>query len=76
MVWLNGDPNRQRGDFVLLVSGAPAKEEGLSSEAEQTLAVQLKELPHKQAVQLAEQITGAGRNELYQRALQLKEQEQ
>ena len=75
MDWLNGDPNRQRGEFVLLVSGAAAKVEGLGTEAEQTLAVLLKELPLKQAVQLAVQITGAGRNELYQRALQLKEQE-
>ena len=74
MDWLNGDHNRQRGEFVLLVSGASIKEEGLNLEAEQTLAVLLKELPLKQAVQLAVQITGAGRNELYQRALQLKEQ--
>ncbi len=75
MDWLNGDPNRQRGEFVLLVSGAVTREAGLSAEAEQTLGVLLKELPLKQAVQLAVQITGAGRNELYQRALQLKEQE-
>jgi len=75
MDWLNGDPNRQRGEFVLLVSGAAAKEDGLNAEAEQTLAVLLKELPLRQAVQLAVQITGAGRNELYQRALRLKEQE-
>lgn len=75
MDWLNGDPNRQRGEFVLLVSGAPTKEEGLSMEAEQTLSVLLKELPLKQAVQLAVQITGVGRNELYQRALEIKKPE-
>ena len=75
MDWLNADPNNQRGEFVLLVAGAAAKEEGLSIEAEQTLTVLLKELPLKQAVQLAVQITGVGRNELYQRALELKEQE-
>ncbi len=75
MDWLNADPNNQRGEFVLLVSGAIAQEEGLDAEAERVLSLLLKELPLKQAVQLAVQITGIGRNELYQRALEIKEQE-
>ena len=73
MGWLNSDPNHQRGEFVLLVSGA-AKKEGLNAEAERILALLLQDLPLKQAVQLAVQITGAGKNELYQRALEIKEQ--
>ncbi|MDO8311633.1 MAG: rRNA (cytidine-2'-O-)-methyltransferase, partial [Sideroxyarcus sp.] len=72
LVWLNGDTNRQRGEFVLLVSGAAAQQEGLDADAEHALAALLQELPLKQAVQLAVRITGAGRNELYQRALSLK----
>lgn len=72
--WLNADPNNQRGEFVLLVSGAAAKTEGLDSETERTLSVLLQDLPLKQAVQLAVQITGAHKNELYQRALELKQQ--
>jgi 16S rRNA (cytidine1402-2'-O)-methyltransferase len=73
LVWLNGDTNRQRGEFVLLVSGAAtAQQEGLDADAEHVLAALLHELPLKQAVQLAVRITGAGRNELYQRALSLK----
>ncbi len=75
MDWLNADPNNQRGEFVLLISGAAAQAEGLDAEAERVLSLLLKELPLKQAVQLAVQITGAGRNELYPRALQIKEQE-
>ena len=71
--WLNSDPNNQRGEFVLLVSGAIVQQEGLDAEAERVLVVLLKELPLKQAVQLAVQITGTGRNELYNRALQIKE---
>ncbi len=71
--WLNGDPNRQRGEFVLLLSGAAAQAEGLDAEAERVLALLLHDLPLKQAVQLAAQITGAGRNELYQRALQSRQ---
>jgi len=75
MDWLNSDPNNQRGEFVLLVSGATEQREGLDVEAERILALLLKELPLKQAVQLSVQITGVGKNELYQRALELKEQE-
>ncbi len=72
MAWLNSDANNQRGEFVLLVQAAPAKAEGLSAEVEKTLALLLQELPLKQAVQLAVKITGGNKNELYQRALELK----
>lgn len=72
LAWLEADPNNQRGEFVLLVSGAPPKGEGLDAEAERVLTALLQELPLKQAVALAVQITGAGKNELYQRALELK----
>ena len=71
LAWLNSDPNNQRGEFVLLVSGAAARE-GLDAEAERTLLLLLEELPLKQAVQLAVKVTGANKNELYQRALALK----
>lgn len=72
MAWLNSDANNQRGEFVLLVEGAQAKQDGLSAEAEKILAVLLEELPLKQAVQLAVKITALNKNELYQRALELK----
>lgn len=72
MAWLNSDPNNQRGEFVLLVEAAETKQDGLSSEVEKTLALLLEELPLKQAVQLAVKITGGNKNELYQRALEIK----
>jgi 16S rRNA (cytidine1402-2'-O)-methyltransferase len=72
MDWLNSDPNNLRGEFVLLVSAAPERGEGLSVEAERVLGILLRELPLKQAVQLAVQISGVAKNELYQRALALK----
>jgi len=75
LAWLNSDPNNLRGEFVVLVSAAPAKTEGISAEAEHVLNILLKDLPLKQAVQLAVQITGLARNELYQRALSLKPSE-
>ncbi|MDO8292548.1 MAG: 16S rRNA (cytidine(1402)-2'-O)-methyltransferase [Gallionella sp.] len=72
--WLMSDSNQQRGEFVVLVSGA-APQPGLPAEARRVLETLLGELPLKQAVQLAAQISGAGRNELYQLALQLKQPE-
>jgi 16S rRNA (cytidine1402-2'-O)-methyltransferase len=72
MVWLNSDANNQRGEFVLLVAGAQPRKDVLSNEIEKTLSLLLEELPLKQAVQLAVKITGGNKNELYQRALELK----
>ncbi|MDP4027543.1 MAG: 16S rRNA (cytidine(1402)-2'-O)-methyltransferase [Gallionella sp.] len=72
--WLMADSNRQRGEFVVLVSGA-VPQPGLPAEARRVLEALLGELPLQQAVQLATQISGAGRNELYQLALQLKKPE-
>lgn len=74
MVWLNSEPNNQRGEFVLLISGASERTGGLDAEVERTLFMLLEELPLKQAVQLAVKITGANKNELYQRALAFKEE--
>ncbi len=73
--WLNSDPNNQRGEFVLLVSAAPAETGVIDVETERILKLLLQDLPLKQAVQLAAQITGGGRNELYQHALSLKSSE-
>lgn len=69
--WLQSDSNQQRGEFVVLVSGA-VPQAGLSAETLATLTLLLDELPLKQATQLAAKITGANRSELYQLALQMK----
>lgn len=72
--WMEADANQQRGEFVLLVEAAPLKEEAaMSEEAERHLKILLAELPLKQAVKLAVEITGLKKNDLYERALQLKE---
>ena len=72
--WLEADPNRQRGEFVLIVTGAKAQvQEGLAPEAERVLRLLLAELPLKQAAALAAAITGARKNELYERALALRD---
>jgi 16S rRNA (cytidine1402-2'-O)-methyltransferase len=70
--WLAADANRQRGEFVLLVS-APPPREGMDAETERVLATLLAELPVKQAAKLAAEITGQPKNALYARALALKD---
>jgi 16S rRNA (cytidine1402-2'-O)-methyltransferase len=71
--WLDADPNRQKGEFVLLLSGAEiVKDESIGEEARRTLEVLLAELPLKQAVKLAAEISGEKKNALYELALALK----
>ncbi len=70
--WLKADANRQRGEFVLMLSGAPA--DGDNGEGERVLKLLLADgLPVKQAAKLAAAITGAAKNALYERALALRE---
>jgi 16S rRNA (cytidine1402-2'-O)-methyltransferase len=73
--WLAADPNRRRGEFVLLVEGADGTADRNAGSAQRALAALLAELPLKQAVRLAAKITGARKNELYQLALELKKRE-
>ena len=71
LAWLKEDSNRQRGEFVLIVSGAP--DEADSGEGERVLKLLLAEgLPTKQAAKLASAITGSPKNALYDLALALK----
>ena len=71
--WLKADPNQQRGEFVLLVDGAPeADAQAVPDEARRILETLLAELPLNQAVKLAADISGAKKNALYDLALTLK----
>ncbi len=76
--WLMADPNRSRGEFVVVLHALPAGADhpgtdALPAEAERVLGPLLRELPLKQAVALAAELSGAPRNALYQRALVLKQ---
>ena len=74
--WLAADANRSRGEFVLVLHGlADAGPADGADAHDATLKVLLAELPLKQAVALAAQLTGAPRNALYERALALKNAE-
>lgn len=69
--WVEQDQNQQRGEIVLLVAGA-AKVEPENQNQERVLVLLMEELPLKQAAALTAQICGAKRNELYQKALEIK----
>ncbi len=64
------DADQQRGELVVVLEPAAQRAAG-AEEADDVLRALLAELPTKQAARLAARITGAKRNELYQRALAL-----
>jgi 16S rRNA (cytidine1402-2'-O)-methyltransferase len=68
--WLVASPQRLRGEFVLVLH--PAPEAGTADDSARVLQLLLAELPLKTAVKLAAEITGGGRNELYEKALKMK----
>ncbi|MGE4242271.1 16S rRNA (cytidine(1402)-2'-O)-methyltransferase [Ramlibacter sp.] len=68
--WLAAQPQRLRGEYVLMLHPVPqvrSPDEGL-----RVLKLLLQELPVKTAVKLAAEISGAPRNELYEAALALR----
>ena len=69
--WLAADANRERGEYVLIVSEA-AEQEKSAVEIQRVLEILLAELPVKQAAKLAAQITGEKKNALYELALKIK----
>ena len=68
--WLAEKPDRQRGEFALVVHDAPVAQ--TSGEGLRVLQLLLPELPLKTAVKLAAEITGESKNALYEQALALK----
>lgn len=71
--WLKSNPNHVKGEFVLLLEGAPEATSGEDVEATRVLSILLEELPVSQAAQLAARITGKKKKALYEHALRLKE---
>lgn len=67
--WLAADPDRQRGEFVLIVSGAERIELPDEAAARKILDTLLDELPASQAARIAARLTGLKRSDLYARAL-------
>ncbi|MGB1477431.1 16S rRNA (cytidine(1402)-2'-O)-methyltransferase [Marinobacter salsuginis] len=73
---LERDPHGNRGEFVVMVRGAAAQagsEEAATMDVDRMLRVLLAELPVKKVAKMASELTGLSKNELYQRALALKD---
>jgi len=67
--WLRED--RERGEFVLIAEGAAARSENAKLDWERVLTTLIVELPLAHAVKLTCKLTGAKKNAVYARALQL-----
>lgn len=69
-LWLAADANHSRGEFVVLVQGAPETATD-TTEAQRILAALLTELPPARAAAVAARLTGWKKNALYTLALTL-----
>lgn len=67
--YLSAHAEQQRGEFVVLIHGAPEINAEISVEVQAMLKTLLQELPLTQAVKLAAQISGIKKNTLYDWAL-------
>jgi 16S rRNA (cytidine1402-2'-O)-methyltransferase len=79
VAWLESDSNQQRGEFVLVLSkpdegAAIGAKEAEAAMLERTLRILLAELPVKQAVAIAVQLTGEKKNTVYELALKIRDE--
>ena len=71
--WVEADSNQQKGEIVLLVEGwSQPEDDTIDAEAERVLQVLMEELPVKTAAKLAARLTGLNKRELYDRGVELK----
>lgn len=74
--WVQADENQRKGEFVLVVAGAPAQQAPVDALLDSQLHVLLDEgLPLRQAAAIASRLSGVRKNLAYQRALQLQVRE-
>ena len=72
--WIEGDPHRQQGEFVLVLGPQAQAQTPDVTEAERVLRVLLEELSVSEAARIAARLTGASKNALYGRALEMAAQ--
>ena len=70
--WLAGNSQRTRGEFALVIH-AHAFVQSEAADHDRLLKILMLELPLKTAVKVAAEISGAAKNTLYDRALELKQ---
>jgi 16S rRNA (cytidine1402-2'-O)-methyltransferase len=73
--WLEADPKRQQGEFVLLLDHKPSKtdETQVNISLDALLTALLQQLKLKEAVTLGVKLSGYPKNQVYERALALTE---
>ncbi|MCX8650483.1 16S rRNA (cytidine(1402)-2'-O)-methyltransferase [Gilliamella sp. B2776] len=71
--WLNQDPSRQKGEFVLIVAGYTEVNNDIDPKAINTLKLLQKELPLKKAAAITAEIYGLKKNQLYQIGLNFED---
>ena len=69
--WVETDENQRKGEIVLVVEGKVADAVD-NAQLDHYLSILLAELPLKQAVKLLVKMTGEHKNDVYKRALELK----
>ena len=70
--WVEADLNQRKGEMVVIVEGV-VDERVDASQVENYLSILLAELPVKQSVALVVKMTGENKNDVYKRALALKD---
>ncbi|QLB12843.1 16S rRNA (cytidine1402-2'-O)-methyltransferase [Bisgaardia hudsonensis] len=69
--WLEEDPNRTKGEMVLIIEGIQKQDNNdISSQAIKALKLLVKELPLKKAAAIVAELYGYKKNELYQLGLE------
>ena len=64
--WIEADTNQQRGEFVVMVAGAPAPDkQELSADEQRLLTLLRRHMPLKAASHLAAEYTGKSKNAFY-----------
>ena len=72
--WIAADAHREKGEYVVLLQGAPSAVAADTLEADRVLQILLESCSVKQAAALAAKLTGQKKNALYERALVLHQQ--
>jgi len=67
--WIRANPHREKGEFVLVIEGAPRTATAGAADAERILRVLARELGASQAARLTAEITGMKKRELYEMSL-------
>jgi 16S rRNA (cytidine1402-2'-O)-methyltransferase len=73
--WIKEDPNRTRGEFVVIIKGNTNTTDSSTNEinTQHLLKTLINELPIKQAANIAAKLTGEKKNKLYKMAMEIKQ---